>query len=341
MEIGETPTNSVKNEVHPKPSIKKSVTEENVTNKTVVFNESILIYTLVLHNEVGASVLKNGTVEDNLPKEVQYQPGTTTINGVSIEDNTDQLSWTNNQFKLSNIELAGGEMMEIKFKVKVAVPQVVTDILNTAYMNGTDSYNNPITEQKDSAKFDVIADSGEIDAIKSVYAVHADGSDGDNIHNTVVNVNDTIRYKVIVENTSEKKLSEVHDVIVEDLLPSGVSYLPNTLYLEKDNQLIQQSDNAVNQEKQFLSLNIGTLKSREKAVVIFDVKITNKASGTIANIATAKGMTAVNSEEPEKETELKETPNVLNNAQPEPNIIKKQLQTEHLNSMGILLPILF
>lgn len=322
LEIGEIPTNSVKNEVHPKPSIKKSVTEENATNKTVVFNESILIYTLVLHNEVGASVLKNGTVEDNLPKEVQYQPGTTTINGVSIEDNTDQLSWTNNQFKLSNIELAGGEMMEIKFKVKVAVPQVVTDILNTAYMNGTDSYNNPITEQKDSAKFDVIADPGEIDAIKSVYAVHADGSDGDNIHNTVVNVNDTIRYKVIVENTSEKKLSEVHDVIVEDLLPSGVSYLPNTLYLEKDNQLIQQSDDAVNQEKQFLSLNIGTLKSREKAVVIFDVKITNKASGTIANIATAKGMTAVNSEEPEKETELKETPNVLNNAQPEPNIIK-------------------
>lgn len=322
LEIEETPTNSVENKIHPKPSIKKSVAEENTTNKTAVFNESTLIYTLILHNEAGASMLKNGTVEDHLPNEVQYQPETTTINGVSIKDNTEQLSWINNQFKLSPIQLAGGETMEIKFKVKVEVQQIATGILNTAYMNGTDSHNNPVTEQKDSAKFDVIADPGEIDALKSVYAVHLDGSDGDNIHNAVVNVNDTIRYKILVENTSEKKLSEVHDVIVEDLLPSGVSYLPNTLYLEKDNQLIQQSDEAVNQEKQFLSLNIGTLKSREKAVVIFDVKITNKASGTIANIATAKGMTAVNSEEPEKETELKETPNVLNNAQPEPNIIK-------------------
>lgn len=130
---------------------------------------------------------------------------------------------------------------------------------------------------------------GKLAATKEVYSLTEDGSLDSTINNGNVQVNDTIAYQISVANTGDRA-TEVKNVHLQDQLPKGLTYVPNSLELTiGDTVTALKDEDTINIEKQAIDALVGTLKGGEIATLTFKVTVTKEASGEITNIATSKG----------------------------------------------------
>ncbi|NSN40955.1 isopeptide-forming domain-containing fimbrial protein, partial [Enterococcus faecalis] len=146
--------------------------------------------------------------------------------------------------------------------------------------------------------------AGKLATEKTVY-----DKDGNSVGNQKVKVGDIIEYRINARNT-EGVETIVNNVKVSDEIPAGLSYQAGSLKVTMpDGSTKTLSDEQVNGQT-LATGDLGSLKGGEGITVSFKVKVTEKATGTVTNVATVDGNVPPETPgEPDKPT-TPETPEV-------------------------------
>lgn len=104
--------------------------------------------------------------------------------------------------------------------------------------------------------------------------------DNTDLANQVVQVGDTLNYLTEVTNI-EASDTIVNNIIINDKLPEGMSYVDGSAVVETDNQII--SNVTVSENNGKISASIDSLSGGQKAQLKYKVTVNKEASGEIAN----------------------------------------------------------
>ncbi|WP_179190498.1 isopeptide-forming domain-containing fimbrial protein [Candidatus Enterococcus mansonii] len=275
----------------PDPQITKKVIEP--VSKDVIKGSRVTYELVITNGDANTGELLNGKVKDELPDGLIYIPGTTKINGQPATP-AQEASWSADK-KTFDYDLPspylGGTKTTITFTVEVTkgdkLEEIGKPIPNNAFLTGEDKDKTSYTPEKGTDTITPVLKDGKLEIEKSVF------KDTENMHNKVVSVNDIIEYQLVVKNTEELP-SEVKNVVVTDNIPTGLEYQEGTLEFVGEN--ISATGQVVDN---ILTAELNTLTQGQVVTIKFKVKVTEKAKGTIENVASAKGkVTPVDGESP-------------------------------------------
>ncbi|WP_409021912.1 isopeptide-forming domain-containing fimbrial protein [Dellaglioa sp. P0083] len=303
-EIPDTPTPPTTNYANPQPTLTKT---SDVTETELGKN---INYTLTSKNSHDAGTWHDASISDKLDTNyLEYVKGSTKVNGKSVADKD---VWNGNLLKVDLGNVKNDQKDVVTFKVKViAIPNNKV-ISNTVSATGNDSEGNEVSPPDATVDVPVNYMPGALKSLKTV----SDAA-GNNLNGQEVKVGDTLHFEIKVTNVVKDSI--VTDVLVKDSLEKGFTYTPGTLKVNGKTV----SDKGVS--GQDISVNVGDLKHDETSVLSFDVKINEKASSDMTNVAFVEGKT------PEGEVPPTPTPETNNETKPNPTLEKvASVQKTHL-----------
>ncbi len=179
------------------PNVNTNISISKVVNPSSVFPDSDVEVTLLVRN-YGNGTAYNVTVTDILPDGMEYQNGTSRVDGDLIEPTIkgNNLSWV--------IDVPEDSEVTIKFNATVTAPPGTT-LENVAVFEGGNSSGN---------------DTEEVNVLAPPTIVVTKTSS-----ESVVDINGTVSYTVLFTNQGD--ISAL--VLVEDKLPSGMVYVNDSL----------------------------------------------------------------------------------------------------------------
>ena len=179
------------------PNVNTNISVSKVVNPSSVFPDSNVEVTLLVRN-YGNGTAYNVTVTDILPDGMEYQNGTSRVNGDLIEPTIEgnNLSWV--------IDVPEDSEVTIKFNATVTAPPGTT-LENVAVFEGGNSSGN---------------DTEEVNVLTPPTIVVTKTSS-----ESVVDINGTVSYTVLFTNQGD--ISAL--ALVEDKLPSGMVYVNGSL----------------------------------------------------------------------------------------------------------------
>ncbi|MGC6770175.1 isopeptide-forming domain-containing fimbrial protein, partial [Enterococcus sp. LJL51] len=310
-----TDDDEVLNYKQPEPKIEKDVLTKDgqVAGATEqVTNGNRFKYQLVITNGQADTTgsLYNGTVTDKLPAGIKYVQNSTVVDGLPVSDSV--AGWSGNELTYAlPSEFKGGETITLVFEVEVEASAALGLIPNTAKVSGEDKSGTPDYKDEDTVEVEIVHGPGTLAVEKKVL----DQAGSTDLHDTVIQVGETIRYSIIVKNT-ETAPSEVKNVVVTDQLPEGLDFVSGSVTV--DGQLATGNVDGTNK----LIVNTGkTLQENESLTVSFLVTVTDVSAVRSVNKGIASGEITPDPREPNQPIE--ETSNeVVTHKAPAPTIEK-------------------
>ena len=264
------------------------VTGEKLVNgqsSSTSYVGDVVTYTIRLNHTKGTGQW-TGSITDKLPENMSYQAGTTTFNGTAVKDED---VWKEGTLTVPNVTVNdANETAEVTFKAKFNKEAVGTTVKNKAEATPNtptdpNDPNNPNTPDIPEVPSKVVPSAGKLATEKTVY-----DKDGNSVGNQKVKVGDIIEYRINAKNT-EGAETIVNNVKVSDEIPAGLSYQAGSLKVTMpDGSTKGLSDEQVNGQT-LATEDLGSLKGGEGVTVSFKVKVTEKATGTVTNVATVDG----------------------------------------------------
>ncbi|MFB5682504.1 isopeptide-forming domain-containing fimbrial protein [Paenibacillus terreus] len=179
-----------------------------------------LLYSIESRNMNPGTTVKNLTISDVVPTELEYVPGSLTVDGKSVTDSEDDDAghYVGGEVAGKFGDVTDTNMHTVEFRAIVKPGQAGKDIINIAAVEGdnVDTPDRPREEvqvyprnpQIESQKF-----ASNVDASKATYEV------GDTISYT-------IRTRAVVNDTYLENLS------ITDTLPEGLQYVSGSLKVD-------------------------------------------------------------------------------------------------------------
>ncbi|WP_174879675.1 isopeptide-forming domain-containing fimbrial protein, partial [Metabacillus niabensis] len=175
------------------------ITLSKVADKQIVNVGDRVTYTIEAKNSETGGIW-NGTIEDQLPANVELVSGSTTLNGKALADKD---VWSEGQLTVSPVTVKAGETATVTFQVKVLEGALNSTVENIATAFDPDQPldpdepgkdpENPITTPPTETK--VVSSAGELSSAKAVF-----NSEGKAIDGQKVKVGDELTYKITAEN---------------------------------------------------------------------------------------------------------------------------------------------
>lgn|GEM_PF-6688816 len=242
--------------------------------KNIVNTGDIITYTINVTNESGRGMLYDIKVEDNIPSGLELVSESLQVDGKTVNNQSG-----NHAISTVIPTVDKNQTVKVTFQAKV-IAQESRIINNIATVTDPIKPNEPKTAE---VNINVIHKKGKLDSEKKVY-----NSEGESIDNQMVRVGDIIEYRILAKNTGGTE-TIVNNVKLQDAIPNGLSYETGTLMITyPDGTTKDLPDNQVNGQ-QLTTENIGNLKGGETATVSFKVKVNERATGILKNIAMIKG----------------------------------------------------
>lgn len=240
------------------PFLSVSKTVRNLTTNSgetenVVANPSDTVE-FVIRVMTGNAVVSNVRVSDVLPSQLTYVSGSTTVNNVSYGDGL-----TTGGVGLGSY--GPFQTITVRFRALVAglgsFGVGTTQLTNTAY-----AWADSVSTVSDTATVSVIRSQADANLSLSVTKFGRNLTRGQAVEQTSVSVSNgnTVEFVIRVRSLSSVTLT---NVIVTDLLPAGVEYLPRTASL----------NNVVVGDTLPSGLNIGSLAPGQEALIRFSGRI--------------------------------------------------------------------
>lgn len=224
-----------------------------------------LTYTITANNAVGSGKWKQ-TIQDQISQKlVALIPGTTTVNHSQVEDQT---IWNGEKLALKQ-QLTSGEEVVITYQVKVLATALNQTIENTATTTDNLTSNKVTTT--------ILPGAGTLVTKNSVY-------DAQNqlVDKQTVRVGDTLTYIIEAENTADTT-TVINQVAIDDQLPEGLTYLPDSAYVMIDEQKNDQA--VINIAGQSIQTTIGTITGGQQIKLVLQATVTEEAKGELMNRA--------------------------------------------------------
>ena len=218
----------------------------------------------------GNTTANNIRLSDFLPYQLSYLSGSTTIDGLFASDGI-----TAGSIYLGS--LFNGQTKIIKFRASVRDASVFsagnTQLTNTARATADNTGSVDDTAFVNVSKGEVLGST-----TLQIQKTGRNISKGDLVEKTSMNAtpSDTIEFLIRVKNLSSVV---AYNVIVTDVLPSGMSYVNNSTGL---NGII--TSNGVTNS----GLNIGTLGINQEAIVRFYTTVNPGTTATLNNVSQAR-----------------------------------------------------
>lgn len=227
-------------------------------------------------SSVGTGVVRNVRVSDSLPLGLTYLSGTTTVDGVATADGIIGGS-------ISLGDFAPGRTVVVRFRAQVAAESSfglgTTTLTNTAT---TTSDNVP--SLADTAFVQVVRSSSGGQALQlSIAKLGRNVTRGEFAEQSSVNAspNDTVEFVVHVRSLASS--GTITNVIVSDVVPTGMAYIPNTTSVNG----IAANDDIVSSG----GLNVGSLVPGQQAIIRLSARVNTASAlptGTTTVINTAR-----------------------------------------------------
>lgn len=263
-------------------------------------------YTLEVKNQPTGSIWHNASVQDTLDtKHLALIPNSTRLDGQVQADAT---VWQNEMLNVQLGDLKPGVSHRVTFQVKVKKIPANREIDNQATATGEDSQNQTVNTPLASVTVPVDYRAGKLVAQKQV--MDAQGHD---LNGQTVKVGDRLHYTITTTNPVANSL--VTDVLVQDQLTEGLSYVPGSL----TQQIDQQQPTAIDDSQvhgQQIKVQVGQLAGQQRVTIGFDVTVNDQASSDLKNVATVDGQTPGDPDGPSTEVVTD------NHDQPQPSITK-------------------
>lgn len=178
-----------------------------------------LLYTIQTRNTNANTMVKNLTISDVLPAELEYVPGSIKVDGVSV---TDSEGDDNGHYALGQVVGEFGDVSDtalhtVQFEAVVQPGQAGKDIINIASVKGdnVDKSDNP------REVVQVYPRNPQIESEK--FAVNT-------VSKATYEVGDTITYTIRTKAVVNDKALE--DLTITDTLPVGLEYVPRSLRVD-------------------------------------------------------------------------------------------------------------
>ncbi len=248
------------------PSLTIDKTVRNVTQNSgeanvVSANPGEIVEFAIRVVSTGNATVRNVRLSDSLPFGLSYLSGTTTIDGVGTGENPT----SGGSIVLG--DMTPGRTIVIRFRAQVAA--------ESAFSFGTTTLTNTATAQSDNSP--TVSDTAFVNVTRT-QIINGGGNTyqlnivkrGRNVtrgefneqSSVAASPNDTIEFIVSVRSLSTAR---VDNVIVKDIVPSGISYLPNTASVNG----ISKPDDLVSSQ----GLNIGSLDPNQQAIIRFSGRV--------------------------------------------------------------------
>ncbi|MDV2933833.1 LPXTG cell wall anchor domain-containing protein [Enterococcus faecalis] len=189
-------------------------------------------------------------------------------------------------------EFADGQNIELYYNIKLPDPEEVNDkdLDHSQEPQNRAAWNSvavvadglsAIESLKVGVSLDPVA--GTLEAEKYVYN-RAD----DDINGKSVSPGQTISYEIVAKNNGVKN-SIVNNVVIEDTIPEGLTYVPGSLkVIFMDDSEESLDDNLVNGQKLKTQV-LGSLTGGQEFIIVFDVIIDEGTLGDKVNVAVVSG----------------------------------------------------
>lgn len=251
----------------PSVSVKTAtnVTLTKAVDKAQALVGDTLTYTITANNAVGSGKWKQ-TIQDQISKKlVALVPGTTTVNHNQVEDQT---IWNDEKLALEQ-QLTSGEEVVITYQVTVLSTALNQTIENTATTTDNLTSNKVTTT--------ILPGAGTLVTKNSVY-------DAQNqlVDKQTVRVGDILTYIIEAENTADTT-TVINQVAIDDELPEGLAYLPDSAYVMIDEQKNDQA--VINIAGQSIQTTIGTITGGQQIKLVLQATVTEEAKGQLINRA--------------------------------------------------------
>lgn len=228
------------------PLFSKSAVSNNTIEKVVAIGNTV-DYTINIVNLHSSSDITNAIIKDTLPKGLTYIPNSLYINN------------NNSNNDLSSIQISSiphNTTSTIRFSAKVTD----TPASNSEYINSADIHYNFQIYNGDTLSNDM-STSNTIYSDSIVIIPDVDKTAvSSNTNPNVAAIKDTIDYTITVTNPSDS--NNIQDVILNDTLPNGLTYKPDSLYINDNPSLDDLS-----------SINLNTIDPGNTTTVKFTVNV--------------------------------------------------------------------
>ncbi|WP_066966936.1 DUF11 domain-containing protein [Microbulbifer sp. Q7] len=201
-----------------------------------------LRYTIRVEN-IGNENMLEASLRDQVPANTNYVAGSTTLNGVAVEDvdGSTPLAQTlaiqspgaEAGYLLADPAATGSQAAIITFEVTINEVNDGTVISNQGFANGAGAGgdNTPLDEQPSDDPTTEVADDPTIDIVGNVPLIRAQKTVAlvvDNMTTGIVDPEDVLRYTITVANLGGKNATEARLV---DLVPEHTTYVPGSTLL--------------------------------------------------------------------------------------------------------------
>ncbi|SPC36836.1 isopeptide-forming domain-containing fimbrial protein [Latilactobacillus fuchuensis] len=264
-------------------------------------------YTLDVKNQATGSIWHNASVQDTLDTQnLALVPNSTKLDGQVQADAT---VWQNEMLDVQLGDMNPGVSHTITFQVTVKQIPNNKLVVNQSTATGEDSNNQTVNPPMASVTVPVDYKSGRLEATKQV-----SDAQGNDLEGKVVKVGDKLHYTI--QTTNPVADSIVTNVLIQDKLVAGLTYVPGSLTQQIDQQQpTALADSHVNGQQ--IKVNAGQLNGQQSVTISFDVTVNDQASTALKNVATVGGNTPGDPDGPSTEVTTD------NHAQPQPSITKE------------------
>ncbi|NEZ47894.1 DUF11 domain-containing protein [Clostridium niameyense] len=233
------------------PILSKRAVSSNPISEVAGTGDTI-DYTITIFNYQPLTEMINTVVKDTLPTGLTYKANSLIVNGKP----------SSNDLSSINVDIVPKEtVININFTAKVtgAPPS------DSKYVNTADIDYEFITDDNATLSNDMsTSNSIYSDSIVIIPTVKETAKSSNAIPN-VAGIEDTINYTITVTNPSASDF--VQNVILENTLPEGLTYKPDTLYVNDR----PSTDN-------ISSIDIGTINANSTATIKFTANVTGTPS---------------------------------------------------------------
>ncbi|MFD0712072.1 isopeptide-forming domain-containing fimbrial protein [Paenibacillus sp. GCM10027626] len=257
-----------------------------------------LLYTIQTRNTVTESLVTNLVISDVIPEGLEYVSDSLKVDGEAVTDVEDQDKghYVSGKVVGQFGNIADNEWHTLTFKATIKAGQASKEIRNVAFVKGdnTGTPDEPETTVKVEPR-NPLLESTKTAKLETKAAGNTDAGHPE--------VGDTLLYTIQTRNTISDSL--VTNLVIFDMLPAGLVYVPGTLSVDGKSVTDDVGDDAGHYADGQVVGQFGEVTDIEWHTVTFQAKVLpGQASKDIQNKAVVKGDNIGEPDEPTTTVEI-------------------------------------